>query len=48
MIAGVAIAGGGGVGKLVIGDQEAKVEDGVEDWVLESEVSDIRSEMGDN
>jgi hypothetical protein len=48
MIAGVAIDGGVGDGRFVIGDQEDKVEDGVEGCVLDSGVSDERSEIGDN
>jgi len=46
MIAGVAIDGGGGVGKFAIGDWEDKVKDGVEDCGLDSEVSNVRSEIG--
>jgi len=47
MIAGVAIVGGVGDDRFVVGGWEDKVEDGDEGCVLDS-VSDERSEIGDN
>jgi hypothetical protein len=47
MIAGVAIVGGVGDDRFVVGGRDDKVEDGDEGCVLDS-VSDERSEIGDN
>jgi hypothetical protein len=47
MIAGVAIVGGVGDDRFVVGGRDDRVEDGDEGCVLDS-VSDETSEIGDN